>query len=151
MQVQSLGCEDPLEEGMATHSSILAWRIPCTEEPGKLQSIGLHRVGLDWSNLAWHSTASFVVGWSCSLWDVWQHLWLLPTRCQALSPSVVVMKKTSSHTTKGPQGGQNHLRFRTSALSHFCQHLALSSNFPPLIINYFKQLLICLTVCKDFL
>ena len=40
----SLGGEDPLEEGMATHSSILAWRIPWTEEPGRLQSIGSHRV-----------------------------------------------------------------------------------------------------------
>ena len=39
-QVQSLGLEDPLEEGMATHSSILAWRIPWTEEPGGLQSMG---------------------------------------------------------------------------------------------------------------
>ena len=38
-QVQSLGWEDPLEEGMATHSSILAWRIPWTEEPGRLQFI----------------------------------------------------------------------------------------------------------------
>ena len=38
--VQSLGWEDPLEEGMATHSSILAWRIPWTEEPGRLQSTG---------------------------------------------------------------------------------------------------------------
>ena len=41
------GWEDPLEEGMATHSSILAWRIPWTEEPGGLQSIGSHRVGHD--------------------------------------------------------------------------------------------------------
>ena len=39
-QVQSLGWEDPLEQGMATHSSFLAWRIPRTEEPGGLQSIG---------------------------------------------------------------------------------------------------------------
>ena len=39
-QVQSLGREDPLEKGMATHSSILAWKIPWTEEPGGLQSIG---------------------------------------------------------------------------------------------------------------
>ena len=39
-QVQSLGQEDPLEKEMATHSSILAWRIPWTEEPGRLQSIG---------------------------------------------------------------------------------------------------------------
>ena len=47
MQVRSLGQEDPLEEGMATHSSILAWRIPWTEEPGGLQSIGSHTVGHD--------------------------------------------------------------------------------------------------------
>ena len=40
-QVQSLGQEDPLEKGMATHSSILAWRIPWTEEPGRLHSVGL--------------------------------------------------------------------------------------------------------------
>ena len=39
-QVQSLGQEDPLKKGMATHSSILAWRIPWTEEPGGLQSVG---------------------------------------------------------------------------------------------------------------
>ena len=45
--VRSLGQEDPLEEGMATHSSILAWRIPCAEEPGGLQSMGLQRVRHD--------------------------------------------------------------------------------------------------------
>ena len=43
--VQSLGREDPLEKGMATHSSILAWRMPCTEESGGLQSMGSQRVG----------------------------------------------------------------------------------------------------------
>ena len=43
--VQSLGQEDPLEEGMATHSSILAWRIPKTEEPDQLQSMESQRVG----------------------------------------------------------------------------------------------------------
>ena len=42
--VQSLGQEDPLEKGMATHPSILAWRIPWTEETGRLQSIGLQRI-----------------------------------------------------------------------------------------------------------
>ena len=47
MWVQFLGQEDPLEEGMATHSSILAWRIPWTEEPGGLQFIRSHRVGPD--------------------------------------------------------------------------------------------------------
>ena len=44
-QVPSLGVEDPLEKGMATHSIILAWRIPWTEEPGGLQFIGLQRAG----------------------------------------------------------------------------------------------------------
>ena len=43
--VQFLGWEDPLDKEMATHSSILAWRIPWTEEPGGLQSMGLQRVG----------------------------------------------------------------------------------------------------------
>ena len=46
-QVQSLSQEDPLEEGTAIHSSILAWRIPWTEEPGRLQYMGLQRVGHD--------------------------------------------------------------------------------------------------------
>ena len=45
IQFQSLGREDPLWEEMATHSSILAWRIPWTEEPSRLQSIGSQRVG----------------------------------------------------------------------------------------------------------
>ena len=46
-QVQSLGWEDSLEKEIATHSSILAWRIPWTEEPGRLQSTGSQRVGHD--------------------------------------------------------------------------------------------------------
>ena len=45
--VPSLAWEDPLEKGTATHSSILTWRIPWTEEPGGLQSMGLQRVGHD--------------------------------------------------------------------------------------------------------
>ena len=47
VSVQSLGWEDPLEEGTAAHSSVLAWRIPWTEEPGGLQCMGLQRVGHD--------------------------------------------------------------------------------------------------------
>ena len=62
--VWPLGREDPLEEGMATHSSILAWRIPWTEEPCGLQSIGLQRVGQDLSNLA------------CTSMHITCHLWL---------------------------------------------------------------------------
>ena len=47
MQVQSLGRDDPLEKDIATHSSILAWKIPWKEEPGGLQSMGLQRIGHD--------------------------------------------------------------------------------------------------------
>ena len=52
--VQSLGWEDPLEEGMVTHSSILAWKIPWRQKPGGLQSVGLQRVGHNWATK--HST-----------------------------------------------------------------------------------------------
>ena len=48
MRVRSLGLEDPLEEGTATHSSVLAWRTPRTEEPGGLQSMGIIRVPTSW-------------------------------------------------------------------------------------------------------
>ena len=61
MRVRSLGWEDLLEKGMAIHSSTFSWRIPCTEHPGELWSIGLHRVGHDWSNLAHtHSLYTFI-------------------------------------------------------------------------------------------
>ena len=49
--VQSLGWEDPLKKEMATHSNILAWRIPWTKEPGKLQPIGSQRVKHDWATI----------------------------------------------------------------------------------------------------
>ena len=59
IQVWSLGQEDPLEKGMRTHSSILAWRIPRTEKPGGLQSVGSQRVGHDWETK--HSTVLLAV------------------------------------------------------------------------------------------
>ena len=51
-QIQFLGREDPLEEGMATHSSIPSWRIPLAQEPGGPKSIGSQSVGHDWSDWA---------------------------------------------------------------------------------------------------
>ena len=67
MWVQSLGREDSLKESMATHSSISAWRIPWTEEPGGLQSTGWQRVGHDYSDDACthaHTTGGNVI------WDL---------------------------------------------------------------------------------
>ena len=52
MPVQFLDWEGPLEKGMAIHSSFLVWRIPLTEKPGELQSMGLQGVGHDWGELA---------------------------------------------------------------------------------------------------
>ena len=65
-QVQSLGREDPLEKCMATHSSILAWRIPWTEEPGRLQSMGSPRVGHNWAT----NTFIFRAGMTGRNWEV---------------------------------------------------------------------------------
>ena len=59
MLVRLLGLEDTLEEGMETHSSILAWEIPWAEEPGGLQSIGSQRVRHDWSDLAYDLLLDF--------------------------------------------------------------------------------------------
>ena len=71
-QVQSMGWEDALEKGMATHPSTLAWRIPWMEKPGRLQSMGSHRVGHDWSDLAGsfnYNLTVFCCGYLLCLWQ----------------------------------------------------------------------------------
>ena len=71
MQVRSLGWDDPLEEGMATHFSIRAWRISWTEEPGRLQSMESQRVRHDWAtkytHTNTHTDAAFIQARSLSL------------------------------------------------------------------------------------
>ena len=62
-QVPSLVWEYPLEEGMATHSSILAWKIPGTEEPGRLQSIRLQRVRHDWAHSHLQRLQNKILSW----------------------------------------------------------------------------------------
>ena len=59
-QIQSLGWEDPLEKGMAAHSTILVGEFPWTEEPGRVQSMGLQRVGHDWAANTFTFIAHFV-------------------------------------------------------------------------------------------
>ena len=68
--VWSLGWEDPLEEGMATHSSILAWRIPCTEEPGGLVSIASQSVGYNWATKHNIYTVDSYQGGGLGCWPV---------------------------------------------------------------------------------
>ena len=72
LQVRSLGGEDPLEEGMVTHSSVLAWRIPWTEEPGRPQSIVSQRVGHGWSDSASpHLNGNSLWGGIPGEWKTW--------------------------------------------------------------------------------
>ena len=68
-QVWTLDWEDPLEKGMATHSSILAWRIPWIEEPGGLQSVGLQRVAYNWES----NTFTFALVTTGS--EEWKNRW----------------------------------------------------------------------------
>ena len=96
--VWSLGWEDPLKESMATHSSILAWRIPWTEEPGRLQSMGSQRVRQNWSDWAQHRlmgvrsplilqvlTAAYLLVNSGCWGGRWQ--WNSPGHCPGSQPS----------------------------------------------------------------
>ena len=63
-RVQSLGWEDLLEKEMATHSSSLTWKIPWTEEPGRLQSVGSQRVGHNWVTSVFHFFQFFTILWN---------------------------------------------------------------------------------------
>ena len=89
MRVLSLSWEDPLEEEMATSSSVLAWEIPWTEGPGGLQSMGLHRGGHDWVHTHTYSTAwwdkSMSLPRSPAVFS-WGHVSFLPL-CSHLGPS----------------------------------------------------------------
>ena len=90
--VQSLGRKDPLEKEMATHSSILAWEIPWTEEPGRLQSIGSQRVGHNWSDFTY---THWVALSGCNrkfLWPFSVYLFWM-----AFDPSLHVMLESNSH------------------------------------------------------
>ena len=92
-RVRSLGQEDPLEKEVVTHSSILAWRIPWTERPGGLQSMGSQRVGHDWAtSLSLISSPSFFLFtflWLTQLfWTVCSCLPSRSSHIETLSPHV---------------------------------------------------------------
>ena len=70
-RVQSLGWEDPLEKERAIHSSPLAWKIPWTEEPGSLQSMGLQRVGHDFTSLHFKELKDLYLE-NCETPPLWQ-------------------------------------------------------------------------------
>ena len=100
-RIQSLGWGDPLEEGMATYSSILSWRIPWTKEPGKLQSMGLQRVKHDWmtntsTTTVWYRIHGIMSSLDLCLSSVY---WLCPQSDSAYraATAVEVPGHTASH------------------------------------------------------
>ena len=136
-QVQSLDREDPLELGMATHSSILAWSIPWTEEPGRLQAMGLQTVGHDWViNTNMYKTTSH----NCILW----------------MKSIKLRKAVTckAHTVRNVWGSQSHIRtFSGPSLQgegnfpwQTCQEstssyktIAVALSFPRKLLIHFTQ------------
>ena len=96
-QIQSLGWEDPLEKEMASHSSILAWRFPWTEEPGRLWSRGLQRVGHDWlANTRWSFSSTI----SHPLPPPVSNSYCLSTWCQPLYASHCTVQGTALEDEK---------------------------------------------------
>ena len=114
-QVLSLGREDPLEEDMATHSSILAWKIPWTEEPSSLQSMGLQRARHDW--VTEHTQNVKTSGWGegkrhLHREDYWVKFKILKT-CLLLLLSSALSVTFNNHPT-------SHLKaLKTSKFSYF--------------------------------
>ena len=115
--VQSLGWEDLLEKEMATHSSILAWKIPWTEEPARLQSMGSQRVGHDWATSLFYFFNNILV-WFCYWGDggfigcLWEYyflfsllkefekdsykffvVWMIEFTCEAIRPWTIVCRQ----------------------------------------------------------
>ena len=90
-RLQSLCREDPLEKGMTTHSSILAWRIPWTEKPGGLQSIAWQRVGHNWTT--WAHTHSCVAESFCCTAEINTALWI---NCTSVKNKISPMRKNNN-------------------------------------------------------
>ena len=103
MWVWSLGWEHPREEGMATHSSILAWRVPWTEGPGGLQSLGLQRVGHDWSD--WGHKCGRWLGWSRSAEDI-SSVAGSPVHHHFSLPSISVRRCCFRNVSWSPESGR---------------------------------------------
>ena len=131
--VWSLGWEDPLEKEMATHSSILAWKIPWTEAPGRLQSMGSQRVGHDWATSLSSVKTVLPIRLSvqpmhpatCFLWRPWaRHLggdtWQSRER--------VVRPQQGPQSWEPPAWAGNHLLERLSYT--FQTYINLVSNLP---------------------
>ena len=117
--VQSVGCKDPLGKGVATHSSILAWRIPWAEEPGGLWSMGLQRAEHDWATL----DTFLLLKWNFRDPDMWRvKIFLLRWRVSYCVWALLQPK--NSHTTqRGSWVLETTYSFGYAALANFLSNL----------------------------
>ena len=139
MRFWSLSWEAPLEEGVATYSSILAWRTPWTEEPGRLESMGSHGVRRDWSDLAQHDTVLMIRAFSLEI----DHIrWLLSIG--VLDTSCTLWSSDSALSISGCFHGLYLWIFPlwicwlTSAIFHICDlynHVNMVDFFPFIYLN----------------
>ena len=109
---RSLGWKDPLEKGLATHSSILAWKTPWTVEPGKLQSVGSQRVRHDWAaNTHTHTHTHTCATWLCKIVDEGSVWGQAARHSKASKQTRLVEKKVCFISDAGNWGGR---RWQTS-------------------------------------
>ena len=134
-QVPSLGWEDPLEEGMATHSSIFAWRIPWTEEPGRQQSIGSQRVGYDWQWLSTHTIIKFHKMSSLNIRNLLYHSsrgWKFEIK---VSAELCIAEGPREGDVPGPSPGFRQFLTCSSIISVFTWHSPLACVWVVLIAD----------------
>ena len=127
--VWSLGWEDPLEDGMATHSSTLVWKIPWTEEPGRLQFMGLQRVGHDW--VTKHSTAQETY---------LEKYCLFPETYSTTAPRCMCMNHRRAEKGDGGRcwAGFSHVWFRAESGPRLVRHVIRRSVHHPARPSDFK-------------
>ena len=124
--VQSLGPEDALEEGMATHCSIRAWRTPWTKEPGGLQSMGSRRVGHAWAPHTHHDTAKTETSPASLLWGI-LHLWVcVETSTTCLSSADVARGELWRHLSISRRPSEGPLTARSAPSSSRGSHVPMS-------------------------
>ena len=135
-----------LEKEMATHSSVLAWRIPGTGEPGRLPSLGLHRVGYDWSDLA--AAAAYIGTTQSSLWPSEYVVMHVSSAINDLSCYIVIIYKPGVRESEhailanllSPHTGLLKLNLLGKSSANFSPWWILHSIFHKSCISLYPQL-----------
>ena len=144
MRVRSLSWEDPLKKGMATHSSIPAWRIPWTEEPGGLQSMESQSVGHNWGT---NTHSDFLELWLFFLYIIWWPLSLnIITKiypcCCSVSQSRLVLCDPVDCSTPGLPAPPHLLKFAQVHVHCIGDAIRPSHPLLPSSASYYKPIIL---------